>query len=361
MNPLWISQILAILRLEIGKSFLSKRGLWIYLLAAAPLVIFVGHAIQKRFDQGRLQRAATTSTTWEKMEQVHEGMTREEVFALLPEPGEQNGSSRRRRRGDDDMEWEHLVFSDGRKAISVSLEDRKVTSVNSRWRPCNLTEDLQVYAAVFQFFYIRLAIFFGCMFVFMNLFRGEMLDKTLHYYFLTPVRREVLLAGKYLAGLIATGVIFGVSTIVQTIVFLNHFDPAVRAEYMDNGAIGHALSYVGVTVLACLGYGAAFLAAGVLIRNPLIPAALVLLWESINGILPALLRKFSVIYYLKSLCPVEVAMAKNVPPPLAMLALNVDPATPILAIAGLLAVAVAVLFFAARRVRKLEVNYSTEG
>ena len=42
----------------------------------------------------------------------------------------------------------------------------------------------------------------------MNLFRGEMLDKTLHYWFLAPARREVLLAGKYLAGLIAAVVIF---------------------------------------------------------------------------------------------------------------------------------------------------------
>ena len=38
--------------------------------------------------------------------------------------------------------------------------------------------------------------------IFSNLFRGEMLEKTLHYYFLTPMRREMLVAGKYLAGLI---------------------------------------------------------------------------------------------------------------------------------------------------------------
>ena len=41
--------------------------------------------------------------------------------------------------------------------------------------------------------------FFGCLGIFMNLFRGEMLDKTLHFWFLMPVRREVLLAGKYVA------------------------------------------------------------------------------------------------------------------------------------------------------------------
>ena len=68
----------------------------------------------------------------------------------------------------------------------------------------NFEEDRRIFAGVFQFFYLRLAIFFGCLGIFMNLFRGEMLDKTLHFWFLAPARREVLLAGKYAAGLIAS-------------------------------------------------------------------------------------------------------------------------------------------------------------
>ena len=42
----------------------------------------------------------------------------------------------------------------------------------------------------------------------MNLFRGEVVDRSLHYYFLAPVRREVLVVGKYLSGLIATIALF---------------------------------------------------------------------------------------------------------------------------------------------------------
>ena len=44
--------------------------------------------------------------------------------------------------------------------------------------------------------------------IFSNLFRGEMLEKTLHYYYLTPMRRELLVAGKYLAGLAVALVLF---------------------------------------------------------------------------------------------------------------------------------------------------------
>ena len=60
-----------------------------------------------------------------------------------------------------------------------------------------------IFATSFQFYFLRLAVFFGCVGIFINLFRGEMLSKSLHFYMLTPMRREVLLAGKYLAGLLA--------------------------------------------------------------------------------------------------------------------------------------------------------------
>jgi ABC-type transport system involved in multi-copper enzyme maturation permease subunit len=42
----------------------------------------------------------------------------------------------------------------------------------------------------------------------MNLFRGELVDRSLHYYFLSAVRRDVLVVGKYLSGLITSIVLF---------------------------------------------------------------------------------------------------------------------------------------------------------
>jgi hypothetical protein len=135
----------------------------------------------------------------------------------------------------------------------------------------------------------------------------------------------------------------------------------VLEDYLVRGnGWNHAFSYVGVTALACIGYGTVFLTAGILLRNPLIPAVSILLWESINGILPATLRKISVIYYLRSLSPVEIPLDRGVPPPVAMLALNVDPVAPWIAILGVLGVSAVLLYLAARSVRKLEINYGTE-
>ena len=46
----------------------------------------------------------------------------------------------------------------------------------------------------------------------MNLIRGEVVDESLHYYFLCALRREVLIAGKYISGLVASVVLFTLTT-----------------------------------------------------------------------------------------------------------------------------------------------------
>jgi len=356
MNPLWNKQVAAVLRLEIRKSFFAKRGLWIYLLALIPMLIWGGHALEMRLKRGRIHETATEGATREKLLSIKRGMTREELEAILPKASSTSVFTRR-----NGTEIRNMGYSDGSMSVNVTLRDGVIDRINTSRGECDISEDTTIFAGIFQFFYMRLAIFFGCMFVFMNLFRGEMLDRSLHYYFLAPIRREVLVVGKYLAGLVATIVIFGLSTAAQWAVFVMHFDSASATEYLtQNAGWAHLGAYLGVTALACLGYGSVFLAAGILIRNPLVTAAVVLLWESINGILPAALRKISVIYYLKSLCPVEVPMERGVPPPIAMLAMNVDGATPLVAVLGLLALSAVVVFVATRRIRRMEINYGTD-
>jgi ABC-type transport system involved in multi-copper enzyme maturation permease subunit len=202
-------------------------------------------------------------------------------------------------------------------------------------------------------------IFFGCLGIFMNLFRGEVLDKSLHFYFLAPVRREVLLIGKYGAGLLAAVVIFTLSTMAQLAALYAHFPGQVIRSYLETGnGWEHVSAYIGVTALACLGYGSVFLAAGALFRNPIIPAAAILVWESINAFVPALLQKFSVIYYLKSLVPIDVP--PQVGPPFSLLAVNVDPISAAIAIPGILLFTLVVLVIAALQVRRMEIEYGAD-
>src|SRR5262245_56656067 len=55
----------------------------------------------------------------------------------------------------------------------------------------------QFFAYFYESLILRTIVFFGCAWTFMNLFRGEIVDKSLHYYFLSALRREVLVVGKY--------------------------------------------------------------------------------------------------------------------------------------------------------------------
>jgi ABC-type transport system involved in multi-copper enzyme maturation permease subunit len=277
MTMLQVSQAFAVFRLEWKKSFFARRGLWIYLLALMPILLFAGHSI-------------------------------------------------------------------------VQLKTG---------RPCDFGMDTTIFATVFQVFYLRLLIFFGCVGIFVNLFRGEVLDRSLHFYFLAPVRREVILAGKFAAGLTAAFVVFGTSTLLQFVGMYAHYDSTLMREYMLHGnGIMHLGSYIAVTALACLGYGAVFTVAGIRYRNPIIPAVVIVVWEGINAFLPSALQKLSIIYYLKSLCPLEIS--PDVPKLFTLLVVNADPMPAAIAIPGVIAVSIGLLVAGAWKLRGMQIDYAAE-
>jgi ABC-type Na+ efflux pump permease subunit len=216
----------------------------------------------------------------------------------------------------------------------------------------SLGEDSVVFAGMFLFF-LRGSIFFGCMGIFTSLFRGEMLEKTLHYYFMTPLRRELLAAGKYLAGLTVALALF-LPSVAATFLLLGRHFGAAWTDYLVHGpGLGQLGSYLLATTLACIGYGAVFLVCGLIYKNPMIAAAVVWVWEALNPFLPALLKKISVIFYLKSLCPVEVP----VQPPFSVMVIEADPISAWIAIPGLLAVAALLLIYAGISARQTEISY----
>jgi ABC-type transport system involved in multi-copper enzyme maturation permease subunit len=365
MSRLWWRQIKAVVRLELKKTFFAKRGLWIYVVAALPVALFVVYAIAMANHQHQNANISRQGrrVTYQELLAVKPGMTREEVIALLGKPPLDFQWTRNRPLGPNATEQiasETFRYSDGQNGLEVELSNGIVDTVHVE-EAYNLGQDAIMYAGVFQFFFLRLVVFFGCLGIFMNLFRGEVLDKSLHFYFLSPIRRDVLMAGKFIAGLLATCTIFVTSELLQTVAFLWHFNDRAKDLYLyQYHGLEHAAIYVGVTVLACIGYGAFFMVAGMLFRNPIIPAAAVLIWEGINPFLPAVLKQFSVIYYLKSLCPVEIPVSPGTPGLFALLISNADPISPPLAMAGILVVAFIALFVSSMQVRRMEINYTSE-
>ena len=256
-------------------------------------------------------------------------------------------------------EYRVLTYFDGRREARLLFVDGKLESRNID-RLLNFEEDRMIFAGIFQFFYLRLAVFFGCLGMFMYLFRGEMTNRTLHYWFLAPARREVLLAGKYAAGLIASAVIFGGGALLAFAAMVWPHDAVEIQAYWNAGGMAHAFWYATAAALGCVGYGSVFLAAGLYVRNPIIPAAVLLAWESVNGILPHVLQKISILYYLQSLCPVPAPMDDDAPTLIRLLAAPAAPASRPGAILGLLLLTAFVLWIAGRAVRRMQISYGAE-
>ena len=260
-------QIRAIFRLEMRKNFLGKRSFLIYLLALAPIPLFLG-------------------------------------LALIPPT----------------RDFSKLGY---------------------------------IFAGIYGALILRTVIFFGCAWVFMNLFRGELVDRSLHFYFLAPVRREVLIVGKYVSGIVTSAILFTATTIVcMLLLYFPNFLSASTRFFFDGPGLGQLLTYAGITILACIGYGAFFLVVGLFFRNPIIPALFLYGWEWINFLLPPLLKKISVIHYLNSLSPIQVSQG-----PLAVI---VEPTPAWIAVPSLLVVTALVLLAAGYRIRHLEIRYGDE-
>lgn len=219
-----------------------------------------------------------------------------------------------------------------------------------------LEEDTQVLAGIMQLYYVRLAIFFASMGIFTWLFRGEMVEHTLHYQFLVPVRREVLVVGKFLAGALIAIAVFETAVLACFYFMYVRFGAAGKSYIFDGPGLGQLGAYLLVTALACLGYGAVFLAFSLLFRNPIVPGVIILGWETIAPIFPAWAQRLSVTFYLKHLCPISLPVSG----PLAIFTIVAEPVSPLVAVLGLLTLTAAILVLACYLIHRMEITYTAE-
>jgi len=271
---LYGSQVSILVRNEVRRNLLTRRRLWIYLLALLPVAMILGHAIY----------------------------------------------------------------------------DRHSTSL------AQLEEDTQVLAGIVQLYYFRLGIFFACMAIFTWLFRGEMVERTLHYQFLVPVRREVLVIGKFLAGAVVAIAFFETAVLACFYFMYMRFGSAGKSYVFDGPGLGQLGSYLLVTALACIGYGAVFLALSLLFKNPVVPGVVIMGWEAAAPVFPAWAQRLSVTFYLKHLCPVNLAVTG----PLAIFTIVAEPVAPWIAVLGLLCLTTAILVLSCFLIHRMEISYTTE-
>lgn len=218
-------------------------------------------------------------------------------------------------------------------------------------RPQSVADVTEAYAVLFQTFVLRLSVFLSCALVFSQLFRGEVLEKTLHFYLLSPVRREIIALGKYIAGVSAIGLLFGVTTILENVLIYGA-STSISAFFLEGPGLSFLARYVIVIVLAIAAWGAVFMLAGLLFKNPIISAFVVGLWEAFYFILPESLQKLTVMHYLQSLLPIVIDRGP--------FSVVIDPTPGILSVLILIGIATGFVYLSGKALTRTQVTYSTD-
>ena len=237
----------------------------------------------------------------------------------------------------------------GAMPVGIALLRALFLPESQRAHPGHSTTEL---AQVFHFFVLRFIVFFTTALLFVKLFRGEILERSLHYQLLAPLRREVLAVGKYLGGLVSAALAMTATVAATWLLYYLPHGAAGLAHAASARGLGELAAYLAITVLACAAYGALFLLAGLFFRNPMVPAVLFLGWEVLTPFLPGYLKALSIVHYLGSLAPVPVSQG-----PFALL---VQPVSGWVAVLALLAISVGLVALAAWRTRTLEITYSVD-
>lgn len=157
---------------------------------------------------------------------------------------------------------------------------------------------------ILKMLYFPLCVYFVANIIGFSLVRSESEDRTLHYLLLQPIDRWVLVLGKFAAYLVITSITCVASVWITwlTIVLPRFSLEEVTGELLRAGRLGDMLIESGVLVLGLAAYGSLALFMGTVFRSFLY-MLLLLGWESIISFLPAQLKLWTVIFYLRSLMP----------------------------------------------------------
>jgi ABC-type transport system involved in multi-copper enzyme maturation permease subunit len=150
---------------------------------------------------------------------------------------------------------------------------------------------LLIWLLFIRFIVPVLGVFYGT-----ALIADEVDDKTITYLFTRPIRRAVVLLGKYVAYLVCTWCVVLPSVVV--VYFLIVPLPAVA------GSFAAFAKDLGIIAVGFAAYGALFAMVGAILKRPLVVGLVyAFAWEQAALLMPGYLRRFTLAYYLQALVP----------------------------------------------------------
>ncbi len=316
-----LRQAWIIARLELKRLLLSRRGLWVYGLALLPSLLFLIHGVDVRYRLAQARRGGAARARGARVDaNGHDRGSGDRRSRKSPEDRKWTRRKRTERTGgrEEDLPRREvparrMVYFDGNRRFICLF--RRGHTAGHRETPDREFSGRQ--GNICRYFSVLLSASRDILRLSGNLSepvprRNDGQDAA----FLAAAalaRRGVLLAGKFLAGWMAAAAIFSGGALLAFAAMLWPHMGAEGAAYWQGPGPAHALRYATAAAAGCAGYGSLFLAASLWIRNPIVPAAVLLLWEAARGFLPALLQKLTVLYYLESLCPVPAPLDPEMP------------------------------------------------
>jgi ABC-2 type transport system permease protein len=197
-----------------------------------------------------------------------------------------------------------------------------------------------IWVLFLRFIVPMLGVFYGT-----SLIADEVEDKTITYLFTRPIRRGVVLVGKYLAYLACTTLV--VLPAVMIVYFLLVPFRQIPSSFVS------LVTDLGLLAIGIAAYGALFTLVGAVMKRPLVVGLVFAFgWEQLAMLMPGYLRRFTLAYYLQALVPHAMPVDTGV----SSLLQSVFSETPTAAtsILVLLLVTVLCLVLAARAVERRE-------
>lgn len=147
-----------------------------------------------------------------------------------------------------------------------------------------------VYLSFLFFIVVIISLLYGT-----SCFNDEVTNNTLTYLISRPVHRVELAIYKYI------GLVISATLVVLPPLIITFFIIALKAGDIGNN-IGILSTYIGVIVLAVLGYGSIFLFFGLLFKRPmLISFIFMFVWETTLAGIPLLINQVTLRHYLESI------------------------------------------------------------
>jgi len=176
-------------------------------------------------------------------------------------------------------------------------------------RQPQISEMNQFLQMAFRLFYIHFIIFFVAIIFGFTLLRKEVDDRTLHYLFLQPVDKTLVILSKYLAFVIVTWVFLCATFLLMyTIMFIPYGIGVMANDLFESGRATSLVEECFVMLVALVLYGAIFMVMGTIFKSAWF-GAIFYIWETALPYLPSTFKYFTVSQYLQAMTPERGAIS----------------------------------------------------